>query len=679
MEDERLFEELPPLPEETSFPEQAMLPEYTPVYPDASFFQESAVTAREENIFHGQTPEGEEALIRSEEKKRQRRSRFSALRQLLGSAARAGAAVLAAAAVVSALALGTDPPVSESHVRFTELLQTAKRPPFKEVLGYGAGEFAGLWAGDPDAPHRYDEEHPVVIRSADCLHTGEAAVVCTECGVRKTVTTPAGGHINASPVEENRKEPSCTEEGSYDAVVYCQVCRAELSRTKNVISAAGHTADAAVAENAAPSVCTAGGSYEEVVYCAVCRAELSRRKVELTAPGHTPAASVKENRVEASCTSEGSFDRVVYCLVCHEELSRQAEVIPALGHVAGSSVREKEIPASCTAEGSYDSVVYCLRCGEELSRETVTLPLTDHIEAQETEENRLDPGCTEEGFAELVVYCDICGLELSRRTVILEAAGHEEGEPVIEDEEEAGCTEEGSYDTVVYCLVCGEELSREHTVIPAAGHTPGRETTEHREEATCTAAGGYDQVTRCTDCGEVVTSRHVTIAALGHNYSSEIHDPTCTAQGYTTHTCSRCRNTYRDSYVAALGHDFDLWEYLSDNIRRCSRCNTPAVTLRQTGKQREPADGSYTYTFTYTVEQDFLTLLRNSGGSGRVIYLELAGGSIIRSPDWNGSATGTFEVSSSELPSLDVSLHATIMYIIGDSSLMAASPDIPLN
>ena len=68
MEDERLFEELPPLPEETSFPEHTMLPEYTPVYPDASFFQESAVTAREENIFHGQTPEGEEALIRSTRK-----------------------------------------------------------------------------------------------------------------------------------------------------------------------------------------------------------------------------------------------------------------------------------------------------------------------------------------------------------------------------------------------------------------------------------------------------------------------------------------------------------------------------------------------------------------------------------------------------------------------------------
>ena len=33
--------------------------------------------------------------------------------------------------------------------------------------------------------------------------------------------------------------------------------------------------------------------------------------------------------------------------------------------------------------------------------------------------------------------------------------------------------------------------------------------------------------------------------------------PTCTERGYTTHTCSRCGDSYVDAYVDALGHDWN--------------------------------------------------------------------------------------------------------------------------
>jgi fibronectin type 3 domain-containing protein len=42
-----------------------------------------------------------------------------------------------------------------------------------------------------------------------------------------------------------------------------------------------------------------------------------------------------------------------------------------------------------------------------------------------------------------------------------------------------------------------------------------------------------------------------------HSYVSVVTDPTCTAEGYTTHTCSGCGNSYVDTYVAALGHSWD--------------------------------------------------------------------------------------------------------------------------
>ena len=42
--------------------------------------------------------------------------------------------------------------------------------------------------------------------------------------------------------------------------------------------------------------------------------------------------------------------------------------------------------------------------------------------------------------------------------------------------------------------------------------------------------------------------------ACSHDYKAAVTDPTCTAQGYTTYTCSLCGNSYKDDYKDALGH-----------------------------------------------------------------------------------------------------------------------------
>ncbi len=44
--------------------------------------------------------------------------------------------------------------------------------------------------------------------------------------------------------------------------------------------------------------------------------------------------------------------------------------------------------------------------------------------------------------------------------------------------------------------------------------------------------------------------------AEGHSYTAEVTEPTCTEQGYTTHTCTVCGDSYTDSFVEALGHSF---------------------------------------------------------------------------------------------------------------------------
>lgn len=56
------------------------------------------------------------------------------------------------------------------------------------------------------------------------------------CGVR----TAQAGHTEELPVKENDVAAACETDGGYDDVVYCEVCRKELSRTSHTIPATGH-------------------------------------------------------------------------------------------------------------------------------------------------------------------------------------------------------------------------------------------------------------------------------------------------------------------------------------------------------------------------------------------------------------------------------------------------------
>ena len=64
-----------------------------------------------------------------------------------------------------------------------------------------------------------------------------------------------------------------------------------------------------------------------------------------------------------------------------------------------------------------------------------------------------------------------------------------------------------------------------------------------------------------------------------HSYADTVTAPTCTEKGYTTHTCE-CGESYADTYVDALGHDFGLWTQTKaptctekgEEKRTCSRC-----------------------------------------------------------------------------------------------------------
>ena len=56
-----------------------------------------------------------------------------------------------------------------------------------------------------------------------------------------------------------------------------------------------------------------------------------------------------------------------------------------------------------------------------------------------------------------------------------------------------------------------------------------------------------------------------------HSYTDVVTDPTCTEQGYTTHTC-KCGDEFVDTYVDALDHSF--WHYESNYDATCTEIGT---------------------------------------------------------------------------------------------------------
>ncbi len=424
-------------------PEHSIDPEYTPEYPDVTFFKESAVTMREENIFRGEIPAGEAPPKTAKQQKKAKQTRMSWFRKFLGSAMRGGAALVAATTLIANAASGDS---SAGGRRIRELVYDFKEEAFAQPDDYTPDELTALWNSDPEAPHNYDYDHLIVIREPSCTNPGLSCYVCTDCGVQLFRQTTKA-HEPAPPVAENRVEPDCTHDGSFDEVTLCEICGTEMSRIHRVLFAPGHTAGEYVVENAVPPNCTENGSEDEVIYCTVCGEEISRTTVVLEALGHESGEPVIENVTEPNCTEEGSEDEVIYCTVCGEELSRTTESTPALGHSYTSAVTA----ATCTERGYTTHT--CSRCGSSY-RDTYTAALGHSYTSRVTAAT-----CTAQGYT--TYTCSRCGNSYRGNTTA--ALGHSYADTVTA----ATCTAQGY--TTHTCSRCGDSYRDTYTA--ALGHT----------------------------------------------------------------------------------------------------------------------------------------------------------------------------------------------------------------
>ncbi len=241
--------------------------------------------------------------------------------------------------------------------------------------------------------------------SWSCLHTWVDATctapkTCSGCGITEG---EALGHTPADTVEENRVEATCTEKGHYDSVVYCSVCKAELSREEVEIPVIAHTEETVAAKD---PTCTKTG-LTEGKKCSVC-GEILVEQTEVPALGHDIVA----DEAKAPTCTETGLTAGEHCSRCDGATVTQEEV-PALGH---DIVADEAKAPTCTETG-LTAGEHCSRCdGATVAQEEV--PALGHdIVADEAKA----PTCTETGLT-AGEHCSRCDHKVAQEEV--PALGH---------------------------------------------------------------------------------------------------------------------------------------------------------------------------------------------------------------------------------------------------------------
>jgi len=233
--------------------------------------------------------------------------------------------------------------------------------------GFDASEFVvyGESYATQTGENAYTVKHYAVdgatTKEGTCETAGTVTIVCPDCEHTYVYENQEGHAI----VIDKAVAPTCTESGLTEGQ-HCTVCAAVLVAQEE-IAATGHSPAEAVKENEVAHTCTTDGSYDSVIYCEVCKIELSREVGVVDPAAHTE--QIVEGKAP-TCTETGLTEGKV-CSVCGETLVAQEE-IPA-AHT--EKIVEGKAP-TCTETGLTEGKV-CEICGEVLVAQE-ELPVAEH-------------------------------------------------------------------------------------------------------------------------------------------------------------------------------------------------------------------------------------------------------------------------------------------------------------
>lgn len=440
-----------------------------------------------------------------------------------------------------------------------------------------------------------------VVTGGSCTEPGSQTRTCEGCGKVETEPGSTTGHTPGTPVRENEEDATCTEAGSYDEVVRCTVCNAEISRETETIPATGEHTPKEVEEEptctepgvTGKTVCTVcGETIHEGTVIAASGHEFGAPSYELRAGkfnikalweiktctkcGHEEATNLgtnaKEYKVAPTCTQPGKI-RYTYGSAGN---SQTIEVIdpsqPALGHI-----KPNENTPWKDGVGFGKSGYHVQLCGRSGCK--TVMEFEAHIAGEEVIFKA--PTCEEKGYAK--TECTVCHSHMSGR--VLEPLKHDfggewkyKGTSHWQECQQPGCTAKGNEaghtftEAVLAAPTCAAEGTMEykceicgytHTAsipVDANNHTPGQ---PEITPATCQTTGMT--VTKCAGCEKVLSVEPIN--KLPHTV---VIDPavraTCVATGLTEGShCGECgevlaaqMETPVAPFDAYTSHDIDL-------------------------------------------------------------------------------------------------------------------------
>ncbi len=403
--------------------------------------------------------------------------------------------------------------------------------------------------GDP-LGHNMQETTPA--EAPTCTKPGATAIYTCANGCGKTEGGDVVGvepHtfeeiVDAENPEANRvSAATCTEKAVY--YVSCSVCGTQGTDTFEFGDTLGHEY---TSEVTTPATCTKDG--EKTFTC--IRGDHTYTET-ITKTGHN--YSVKGETVAPQCEAQGY---TVYACANNCGTTENRDFVPETGHNMQETTAQ--VDATCTAAGATAILTCANGCGKTEGGEVINAKGHSYTIKGET----VPPTCEADGYT--VYSCaNGCGTSINSDTV--PATGHKMKETAAK--KDATCTVDGKEAVLTCENGCGK--TEGGAVIPATGHT---ETTLAAVEATCTTTG-LTEGKKCSVCGTVTVPQE-TVGVLGHDYVAVVTAPTCLDAGYTTHTCSICKDAYTDTPVPALDHEYDLTKGTNNNngthTVACIRC-----------------------------------------------------------------------------------------------------------